>query len=111
MRSWWPIDTPILTVPRLPRPAPPVTEDEAAAHPGVSWGIRAWKEATNSSRETRPSWQMSRRRIHAKTLVIVGWVLVVFVGRQGTRRARRGGLLVSCSSGRTTKTLVYRNGC
>lgn len=43
-------------------------EEEAVTHPGVSWGISAWKDATNSSRDTRPSWQMSRRRIQAKML-------------------------------------------
>lgn len=45
-----------------------MTEGEAIAHPGVSGGMRAWNEAMNSSRDTRPSWHMSRRRIHAYTL-------------------------------------------
>lgn len=54
---------------------PPATEEEALAHPGVSWGIRAWKDATNSSRDTRPSWQMSRRRIQAKTLIFQNGVV------------------------------------
>ena len=49
-------------------PSAAVIDDEAAAHPRVSGGMRARKDATNSSRDTRPSWQMSRRRIQAYTL-------------------------------------------
>lgn len=48
---------------------PRVTALDAEAQLGLSGGIRAWKDATNSSKDTRPSWEISRRRIQAWTLM------------------------------------------
>lgn len=42
---------------------------DAEVQLGFSGGMRAWKEATNSSNDTRPSWEISRRRIQA-------WILM-----------------------------------